>query len=317
MGPVRIPPHPDVLVGSATADDAGVMRLTDEIALVTTVDFFPPMVDDPYDFGRVGAANSLSDVYAMGGRPISAVCIFGLPDAIPASAPAQILQGAVDTLVRADATLLGGHTVRDSEVKFGLAVTGVVHPNRIASNAGARPGDALVLTKPLGSGFLCTALRRGVLSDDEVRGVVDLLATLNREACEAMNEVGVHAATDVTGFGLVGHALGMAQASGVTLRIEAGSVPLVEGLERHATRENVCGGLNRNREYAEGRVAWRAGSALQRDAICDPQTSGGLLISVASDRLPALIAALAARGVPTRAVVGAALSRGEHGLEVV
>ncbi len=317
MGPVRIPPHPQVLVGSATGDDAGVVRLSADLALVQTVDFFPPMVDDPYDFGRVGAANSLSDVYAMGGVPVSAVCVLALPPGLPDAAPAAILQGAVDTLERAGCPLVGGHTVKDVEVKFGLCVTGTVHPGRIATNAGARPGDRLVLTKPLGSGYLCTALKRGVLDPKEVRALVEVMAALNRDAAEAMNEVGVHAATDITGFGLLGHGLGMAAASGVTLRIRAEAVPLLAGLARHATEENTCGGLGRNLEYAEGRVAWGPVAALLRGALADPQTSGGLLIAVPAARADALLAALERRGVAPRALVGEVLERGGHPLEVV
>ena len=315
---MRVPKHDHVLVSSDTADDAGVIRIRDDLALVTTVDFFPPMVDHPTWFGRVGAANSLSDVYAMGGDPVTAVCVYGLPNDVPEGVPAAILQGAVEKCEEAGAPLIGGHTVVDSEIKFGLAVTGIVHPDKVVANAGARPGDRLVLTKPLGSGYLCTALKRGVLPAEDTLRVMEIMATLNKDAAAAMRDVGVHAGTDLTGFGLIGHACGMADASGVTIRIEADAVPWIEGLEPFISDENTCGGLVRNRQYADKHVAWRAGTDAQRSVICDPQTSGGLLMSVAGDKVDALVAALAARGVDCRAVVGEVVARiGDTAVEVV
>lgn len=313
-----MPSHPHVLVSSDTADDAGVVKIRDDLALVQTVDFFPPMVDDPTWFGRVGAANSLSDVYAMGGEPVSAVCVYGLPNEVPDGVPAAILQGAVETCEEAGAPLIGGHTVVDSEIKFGLAVTGTVHPDKIVANAGAKPGDKLVLTKPLGSGYLCTAIKRGTLPPDETLRVMEVMATLNKDAAAAMNEVGVHAGTDLTGFGLIGHACGMADASGVTLRIEAAAAPWIEGLEGHISKENTCGGLVRNMSYADSHVDWQAGTENQRAVLADPQTSGGLFLSVSADRVDALVAALAARGVDCRAVVGEVVARnGDTSVEVV
>jgi len=311
---VRVPPHPSVLVSSDTADDAGVVQITDDLAIVTTVDFFPPMVDDPTWFGRVGAANSLSDVYAMGGVPVAAVCVYSLPPGVPEGWPAAILQGAVDVCAEAGAPLVGGHTVKDTEIKFGLAVTGTVHPDRIVANAGAKPGDKLVITKPLGNGFLCTAIKHGTLPEGEALRVMELMATLNKAGAEAMIEVGVNAGTDLTGFGLIGHACGMADASGVTMHIDAAAVPWIEGLEAHITKANTCGGLVRNREYADGHVVWRGGSDTQQAVLADPQTSGGLLISVPGERLDALLAALEARGLGTttpgcRAVVGEVVAR--------
>lgn len=318
LASVRVPHDPRVLVGTSTSDDAGVVRLTPDLALVQTVDFFPPMVDDPAWFGRVAAANSISDVYAMGGTPVSAVSILAIPDDLPDGVVPAILNGAVDVCEQAGCAFVGGHTVTDREIKFGLCVTGTVHPDRVATNAGARPGDRLVLTKPLGSGFLNTAIKRGTLPEAEAERVMALMATLNREAAEAMNEVGPHAATDVTGFGLLGHALGMADASGATLRLEAAAVPWIEGLAEHMTRRNTCGGLTRNLAYAQGRVRFAGGTEAQHQVLADPQTSGGLLISVAAERLPALLAALARRGVATRAVVGEVLPRqGDVGVEVV
>ena len=317
LAPVRRFTHPSVLVGSETSDDAGVVRLSDDVALVQTVDFFPPMVDDPEGFGRVGAANSLSDIYAMGARPVSAVCVYALPAKVPDEVPAAILNGAIEVLREADTPLVGGHTVRDEEIKFGLCVLGVVHPKRIVTNAGARPGDVLVLTKPIGSGYLCTALKRGELDEDTEQRVMDVMSTLNRPAGEAMVEVGVHAATDITGFGILGHVLGMATAAGVTMRLRASDVPWIEGLATYATGPNTCGGLNRNLAYSEGKVRWEGGDDLQRRVLADPQTSGGLLMAVPPDRVDALLEALEQRGVTTRAVVGDVLEAGDDPLVVV
>ena len=317
LAPVRVPHDPRVLVNSSTADDAGVVLIREDLALVQTVDFFPPMVDDPSWFGRIGAANSISDVYAMGGTPVSAVCVFSLPADVPEGAAAAILQGAVDKCVEAGAPLVGGHTVKDTEIKFGLAVTGTIHPDKIVSNAGAKVGDVLVLTKPLGSGYLCTALKGGRLTEEEALHVMEIMATLNRGAAEAMVEVGVNAATDLTGFGLIGHALGMASASGVTMRIHAAAAPWMENLEKHATPKNTCGGLNTNMGYAKERVLWTGGTDMQRAVLADPQTSGGLFISVPAERADALLAALRTRGVETRAVVGEVVARGEKAVEVL
>jgi selenide,water dikinase len=317
LAPVRLPPHPDVLVSTATADDAGVVRIRPDLALVQTVDFFPPMVDDPVWFGRVGAANSLSDVYAMGGVPVGAVCVFALPEKVPDDVPSAILNGAIDKLEEAGTPLLGGHTVKDVEIKFGLAVTGTIHPDRIVSNAGARPGDVLVLTKPLGTGYLCTALKRGVLSDEEELRLMETMAALNREAAEAMLEAGAHAATDLTGFGLLGHAAGVADASRVTLRVRAADVPWMAGLERHIARENTCGGLLRNMEYAQSHVRFSGGSETQRLVLADPQTSGGMMIAVAGDRVDDLLRGLERRGVAIRAVIGDVVVREDVSVEVV
>ena len=320
LAPVRLPPDARVLVGTATSDDAGVVRLTPDIALVQTVDFFPPMVDDPTWFGRVAAANALSDVFAMGGVAHSCVDMLALPDDVPPWVPGEILNGAIEKVVEAGAVLVGGHTITDRELKFGLAVTGTIHPDRIVTNAASRPGDALVLTKPLGSGYLCTALKREDLSALETLRVMETMAALNKAASEAMVEVGVHAATDVTGFGLIGHACGMADGAGVTLRLRGDALPRMEGVEAHMTRKNTCGGLKRNAAYGDlaGRVRVRAGVAEQAHLLAaDPQTSGGLLIAVAPDRLAALLAALARRGVTIRAVVGEVVARTDVAVELV
>lgn len=316
LASVRVPHDPRVLVGTSTSDDAGVVRLGPDLALVQTVDFFPPMVDDPRWFGRVAAANSISDVYAMGGTPVSAVSILAIPDDLPPGVVGDILNGAVDVCAEAGCAFVGGHTVSDREIKFGLCVVGTVHPDRVATNAGARPGDRLVLTKPLGNGFLNTALKRGALPEADAQRVMELMATLNRAGAEAMNEVGVSAATDVTGFGLLGHAIGLADASGVSLRLVADQVPWIEGLAAHLTRRNTCGGLTRNLEFARPRVRFTGGSPAQHQVLADPQTSGGLLISVPAARLDALLGALERRGVATRAVIGEVLARQDVSIEV-
>lgn len=319
LRPVRLPADPRVLVGTATSDDAGVVALTPELALVQTVDFFPPMVDDPTWFGRVAAANALSDVFAMGGTPHSCVDVLALPEGIPAEVPAAILNGAVEKVVEAGAVLVGGHTINDRDLKFGLAVTGTIHPDRIVTNAGARPGDALVLTKPLGSGFLCTAIRGGKLADDVALRVMEVMASLNRAAAEAMVEAQAHAATDVTGFGVLGHVCGMADGAGVTMRVRAASLPRIEGLEPAIMRTFVCGGLKRNLRYGELHgVRFGPGTTEEeRLLVGDPQTSGGMLVAVAPDRLDGFLAGLARRGVATRAVVGEVVARGAAPLEVL
>jgi selenide,water dikinase len=245
------------------------------------------------------------------------VSIFALPLELPASVGAQILNGAVEKLTEASTALVGGHTVNDKELKFGLCVVGTIRPDEVVSNAGARPGDALVLTKPLGSGFLCTALKRGVLSDAEETRVMEVMAGLNRGAAEAMVATGVNAATDVTGFGLLGHGIGMADAADVTLRIRAAAIPWIEGLGPHVSAKNTCGGLRKNQGYGEGRVLWRGGTEDQRAVIADPQTSGGLLISVPAERLADLLEGLERRGVATRSVIGEVVPRTQVALEVV
>jgi selenide,water dikinase len=319
LAPVRLPDDPRVLVSTATADDAGVVKVRDDLALVLTVDFFPPVVDDPVWFGRIAAANSLSDVYAMGGEPLAAVSVLALPKEIPEEAPPKILQGAVDTCALASTALVGGHTVKDKEVKFGLSVTGTVHPDRIVSNVGARPGDALVLTKPLGSGFLSTAIRASALPEEVALGVQGMMAELNRGAAAAMVEVGVHAATDITGFGLLGHAIELAAGSDVTLRVDAAAVPWVEGLDPFVNDRFMCGGLHRNREYADAgnRVRWSGGTKEQHMVLTDPQTSGGLLIAVPGERRDALLEALERHDVATRAVVGEVVARDAGDVEVL
>jgi selenide,water dikinase len=271
----------NVLIGFDNADDAGVYKLTAELALVQTVDFFTPIVDDPYTFGAIAAANALSDVYAMGGRPISALSIVAYPAKGDVDDLQQILKGGAEKMHEADCSILGGHSVADDEIKFGYAVTGTVHPSRVTANAGARPGDALVFTKRLGTGVIGTALKRGLAAPEHAEESVRQMLTLNRRAAEEMLRFGVHGCTDVTGFGLIGHAREMALASGVTLEIETGRVQFLPGAIEYARLGAVPGGLKNNREFASCVV--EAERELPReieDLLYDPQTSGGLLISL-------------------------------------
>jgi selenide,water dikinase len=297
---------PDVLVGTSTRDDAGVYRLSPELALVSTVDYFTPIVDDPYAFGAIAAANALSDVYAMGARPLFALNIVGFPrDTLPFSVLGDILRGGADKAAEAGISVIGGHSIDDREPKYGMAVTGVVHPDRITRNVGARPGDALYLTKPVGTGVLSTAIKRGLATPRDVDDAVALMATLNEGAAAAMLEVGVHAATDVTGFGLLGHLSEMVNASEVGARIQASSVPQLPPVADLVDRDVVPGGTRRNQAALESLVDWdERVDDITRVLLCDAQTSGGLLIAVARERADALEAALRARQTPAAARIG-------------
>ena len=267
----------NVLVGFDTADDAGVYKLTPECALVQTVDFFTPIVDDPYTFGAIAAANALSDVYAMGGKPISALSILAWPPKGDQDELAQIVKGGSEKLHEAGCALLGGHSVADDEVKFGYAVTGTIHPERIKTNAGAQPGDALVLTKRIGTGVIATALKQGIAKEPDVQSAVESMLTLNRRACEAMLDFDVRACTDVTGFGLIGHSREMALASHVTIEIDSRAVQFLPSALEYARLGAISGGLKNNREFASSCVE---GQSEFDDLLYDPQTSGGLLISL-------------------------------------
>lgn len=258
-------------------------RLSDDTALVQTVDFFPPIVDDPYTFGAIAAANALSDVYAMGGRPILALAIAGFPDSFSPELIATILQGGVDKVAEAGAVVAGGHTVIDQEPKYGLCVTGLVHPERVLTKANARPGDLLLLTKPLGTGMITTAHKRGLVSDAHFQAAVNSMLRLNRRAAEAATAAGAHAATDITGYGLLGHACEMAAHSGVGLRISLSAVPLLPGALEYAQRGIVPGGLGRNRAYLERERAINGAAEIDQTRMLplfDPQTSGGLLLAL-------------------------------------
>lgn len=291
---------PAVLVDASTADDAAVYLLTPERALVATADFFTPIVDDAYDFGRIAAANALSDVYAMGARPLFALNLVAFPRALlvgEADLLGDILRGGADIARQAGVPIIGGHSIDDPEPKYGLSVVGEVHPDRIVRNAGARPGDLLVLTKPVGTGVIATAIKRAVASQDVVAAAVESMTRLNDRASAAMLEAGVHAATDVTGFGLIGHLLEMLRASGVGAEIEAAAVPVLPGARELAELGHVPGGTERNLADAAGSVTWATGvDDVTRVLLCDAQTSGGLLISVGAERAEGLVEVLRGSG---------------------
>ena len=293
LGSLPRVPNSNVLVGYDTSDDAGVYRLSDELALVQTVDFFTPIVDDPFTFGAIAAANSLSDVYAMGGRPISALSIVAFPGNADMAVLGEILLGGLEKMREAGCAVLGGHSVNDPEIKFGYAVTGTIHPNRIKANAGARVGDALVFTKAIGTGVIGTALKRGIASEESVAAATASMLRLNKDACEAMLACDVHGCTDITGFGLVGHAREMALASSVTLEITALAVPMLPGALAAVEAGAVPGGLRNNRDFAECSVV--ADGAIPEALLTllyDPQTSGGLLISMPEADAAALCSGL-------------------------
>jgi selenide,water dikinase len=267
----------NVLVGYDTSDDAGVYQLTPALALVQTVDFFTPIVDDPYTFGAIAAANALSDVYAMGGKPISALSILAWPAGGDLEDLEAIMRGGADKIHEAGAAILGGHSINDTELKFGYAITGTVHPARVKANAGARAGDALVFTKKIGTGVVATALKKGIAAEYDVTAATESMLTLNRQACEAMLQFDVHGCTDVTGFGLLGHARELACGSGVTVEIEQAAVQFLPGAMEYAKLGAIPGGLKNNRDFVMPFVQARGEVS---DLLFDPQTSGGLLISL-------------------------------------
>ncbi|MBO8165390.1 MAG: selenide, water dikinase SelD [Brevibacillus sp.] len=290
---------PRLLVGLETSDDAGVYQLTDDIALVQTLDFFTPIVDDPYWFGQIAAANALSDVFAMGGTPITALNIVGFPiSKLDPAILGEILRGAADKVEEAGAVLVGGHSIDDPEPKFGLSVTGTVHPQKILTNAGAKPGDVLILTKPIGVGIQTTAIKRDKLSPEKTEIVMNLMATLNKQAAACMLAYPVNACTDVTGFGLLGHALEMAEGSQVGVRIHAAHVPVLEGTRQLAEQGIVPGGSKSNYRWVADRVTYPAAlEEVDRIILCDAVTSGGLLISVPAHQADGLLSSLHEHGV--------------------
>jgi selenide,water dikinase len=306
LGSLPLPIDPNVLVGFGTSDDAAVYRLNDELALALTIDVFTPVVDDPYAFGAIAAANALSDIYAMGAKPITMLSFVGFPrGTLPWDVLERTLAGGAAKAREAGVDVVGGHTVDDPEPKCGYAVVGTVHPDHIVSNATGRAGDRLVLTKPLGSGILSTAIKRELLSPDAIDRVVEVMAGLNRGACEAMLEVGVSACTDVTGFGLLGHLHEMAAASGLTAVVRAGAVPILPQVLDLIADGVVPGGTESNAAFVTPFVHWSAGvDTAMRIALADAQTSGGLLIAVPTERAEQLLAALRSRTSLATAVIG-------------
>lgn len=316
MGRLPVIRDPNLLVGTETADDAGVYRLTADLAIVQTVDFFPPVVDDPYVYGQIAAANALSDVYAMGGVPRTALNLVGYPDdRLGLDWLGEILRGGAECVAAAGAVIVGGHTVRDAEIKYGLAVTGTIHPDRILTNANARPGDVLVLTKPLGTGFVTTAHKRGDCPEELLRTACDSMIRLNDQACAAMLAASAHAATDITGFGLAGHAFGMAKGSGVTLRIQLSRLPLLPGAERFARKPYLTRASASNRAHVAAELHEEGPiNPVLREFFYDAQTSGGLLISVPAAQADALVRDLHERGVAVACAIGEVLPREDAAL---
>jgi selenide,water dikinase len=283
LSALRLPTSPNLLIGLDVSDDAAVYKIDDSTALVQTVDFFPPIVDDPYTFGAIAAANALSDVYAMGGRPITALSIAAFPDNLDPAIIVAILQGGADKVAEAGAVLAGGHTVTDREPKFGLSVTGLVHPQRITPKGGAQPGDRLLLTKPVGTGLITSAAKWDKVDATHLEAAIASMLRLNRLAAELAAQVGVHGATDITGFGLLGHAAEIARNSGVGLRLRSADLPLLPGALAYARAGIFPGGLDRNRQFLEADGYLRYADDVEeayRLLLNDPQTSGGLLLAL-------------------------------------
>ena len=309
---------PNLLVGFETGDDAGVYRLGEDTALVLTVDFFPPIVDDPFSYGAIAVANSLSDIYAMGGKPLLGLNIVGFPRELPSEILAEILRGGSTKAQEAGCLIIGGHTVDDQEPKYGLAAVGLVEPGKQITNSGAKPGDKLVLTKPLGTGIITTAGKQGVAKAEVLELAVAVMATLNRAASKAMVKVGVNAATDITGFGLIGHLNTMMDGSGTGCRLDLSEVPVIPGTCELIKEGIAPGGTHRNLEGTGQLVDWD--KSISQDArilLCDSQTSGGLLMSVPAERTDALLKELKASGVEPAQVIGEVLAQGVAGIRVV
>jgi len=303
---LHVPSRPEVIAGMDVLDDAGVFRLGEETALVHTVDFFTPIVDDPYDFGRIAAANALSDVYAMGAEPVTALNIVCFPvGVLPVDVLRRILEGGISVLEEAGAALVGGHTIEDKELKYGLAVTGTVDPRQLVRTRGCRPGDVLVLTKPLGTGIVNTALKGGVASAEHVKAAVEVMTALNDVPASLFSRFHVSACTDVTGFGLAGHAAEMVETKEAGMEIDVHALPVLEGVRRYAEEGFLPGGLHRNREHARGNVRIDPGvPSWWRDVLFDPQTSGGLLVALPAGSADEFVNALRERGKPHARVIG-------------
>ena len=304
-------------MGVETGDDAAIYQLSDDVAIIQTVDFFPPIVDDPYTYGQIAVANSLSDVYAMGGKPILALNIVGFPVTLDKQILTDVLRGGYDKAGEANVVIAGGHTVDDPEPKYGLAVTGVIKPGDQITNAGAMPGDALILTKPIGTGIITTAGKAKLAPQSVIDGAVRVMAELNAKAAEAMLEVGVHSCTDITGFGLIGHLNGMTNGSKVAVRLYLSKVPVFDGVWDLLAQDTAPGGTHRNLKSALAFTRWD--DSISEDAkllLCDAQTSGGLLLSVAPDKIGSMMNALEARGV-MGVNIGEILESSEPYIEIV
>lgn len=307
--------HDSLIVGLETSDDAAVYKINDELALIQTLDFFTPIVDDPYTFGQIAAANSLSDVYAMGGEPILAMNIVCFPDFLDPSVLSEILKGGYDKVKEAGAILVGGHSVLDNEPKYGLSVSGFVHPNKVLTNSNAKPGDVLVLTKPLGIGIINTAIKGGICDEKTYKEAVKVMSTLNRFGKEAIDKVeGVNSLTDITGFGLLGHALEMAEGSSVTVKINHRNIPMIDNTLEYAKMGLIPAGAYDNRSFVGDRIKFlnKIDNDIE-DVLFDPQTSGGLLISIDKEKVDLLLKELI--DSPTKyAIIGEVIQQGEYPL---
>lgn len=309
---------PNLLVGLDTSDDAGVYRLTDDLAMIQTVDYFTPIVDDPYMFGQIAAANALSDVYAMGGYPKTVLNIVGFPiSTLGPEILAEILKGASDKVDEADALIVGGHSIEDQEPKFGLAVTGLVHPDRIFKNVGAKPGDALVLTKPIGVGILTTGIKRNAVTKEQEEKVTETMAALNKVAAECLKDFHPNAVTDITGFGLLGHGCEMAKGSDVSMTIGLANVPLLEGTYEVAEQGIIPGGSKSNHKWLINDVSYDSTlSEVEQMILCDAITSGGLLVSLPKDEANEYVALLKQNGIVDSAVIGEVTEKKEKHIYV-
>lgn len=307
-----MPADPNVLVGFETGDDAAVYRVTDDLAMVLTLDFFPPIVDDPGDYGAIAVANAVSDIYALGARPVAGLNIAGFPGDLPTEIIGEILSGGARKAAEAGFPIIGGHTVRDNEPKYGLAVIGFLKPGEQVTNAAARPGDKLVLTKPLGTGIISTAGKAQAVEPSVMTEAVRVMSVLNRDAADVMTRVGVNAATDVTGYGLTGHLMSMARGSGTRAIVSRSSLPVLPGALELLGQGMAPGGTHRNLESMAEDIHWDASlTEADRLLMADPQTSGGLLMSVAPERLDDLLSGLRQAGVPSHVVVGEMVERGD------
>ena len=316
---MAFPTDENVMIGLDRADDAGVYKISDDLALIQTVDFFTPIVDDPYWFGQIAAANALSDVYAMGGEPKTAMNLVAFPvDEMDLSVLREIIQGGIDKLKEASVALVGGHSIQDKEIKYGLSVTGVVHPERVLAKKTVRPGDRLILTKPLGTGIINTAVKAEMAASDLIERVTRLMAALNRDAAQIMSGFDVSACTDVTGFGFLGHLAEMIEGAGVGAKVDAHSVPIIAEALGFASMGLIPAGAHNNRSFRENMIDIAEGVPRELvDVFFDPQTSGGLLISVNQDAADDLVQALKEEGVGDACLVGEVMDGPEEKIEVV
>ncbi|SHI70315.1 selenophosphate synthase [Lutispora thermophila DSM 19022] len=308
----------NLIVGLDTSDDAAVYKINDDTGIILTMDFFTPVVDDPYKYGQVAAANSLSDVYAMGGRPLTAMNIVCFPNCLSVDILGQILKGGADKILEAGAVVAGGHSVEDNEPKYGLSVMGIVHPDKVVTNSNAKPGDVLILTKPLGIGILNTAIKADLVEKEIIEKAINIMSYLNKDACEAMQAVGVNSCTDITGFGLLGHALEMAEGSDVTIEIWSDYIPVVQESIELAKMGIIPGGAYRNQEHIGDKVVFINNVKQEiKDILFDPQTSGGLMISVSEGKAEELLSLLREKNKTPFSIIGKVKNKGKKPLEVI